>query len=127
QPQPTSPREGYMHQPGTWAMQANRSRPSTTRQPPRYSHKACSAATPTRPPTAARRPTMGQNHRRKQWKKATAAPVIGHPANSSPKPQGRPGPARRPTAPPHGTPRPTKQSSRPAPPPKRGHILINAD
>ncbi|MEQ2305274.1 hypothetical protein AMECASPLE_036087 [Ameca splendens] len=35
---------------------------------------------------------MGQNHRRKQWKKATAAPVTGHPANSTPKPGGCPSP-----------------------------------
>ncbi|MEQ2226239.1 hypothetical protein ILYODFUR_025554, partial [Ilyodon furcidens] len=92
QPQPSSPREGYKHQPGTWAMQANRSRPSTTRQPPRCSHKTSSAAPPTQLPTAARRPTMGMYHRRKQWKNATAAPVTGHPANSTPKPRGRPSP-----------------------------------
>ncbi|MEQ2249555.1 hypothetical protein ILYODFUR_030623 [Ilyodon furcidens] len=113
-----------MHQPGTWAMQANHSRPSTTRQPPRCSHKTCSTAPPTRPPTAARCPTMGQNHRRKQWKKATTAPVTGDLANSTPKPRGHPSlPATRTL---HGAPQPTKQSIRPAPPPKRGHIPINA-
>ncbi|KAK5620843.1 hypothetical protein CRENBAI_018021 [Crenichthys baileyi] len=60
-------------------MQANRSKPSTAHQPPRCSHKTRSAAPPTRPATAARRPNHGPEPQ-KQWKKATAAPVSGHPA-----------------------------------------------
>ncbi|KAK5606758.1 hypothetical protein CRENBAI_016103 [Crenichthys baileyi] len=72
-------------------MQANRSKPSTAHQLPRCSRKTRSAAPPTRPATAARRPNHGPEPQ-KQWKKATAAPVSGHPANPTPKPRECPSP-----------------------------------
>ncbi|KAK5612441.1 hypothetical protein CRENBAI_020631 [Crenichthys baileyi] len=104
QPQPTSPQEGYMHQPGTWAMQANRSKPSTAHQPPRCSHKTRSAAPPTRPATAARRPTMGQNHR-SSGRRPRPHQFPGTPPTPPPNPGSAP--ARGPPAPPHGALRPT--------------------
>ncbi|XP_047210262.1 extensin-like [Girardinichthys multiradiatus] len=122
QPHPTSPREGYMHLPGTWAMQANRSRPSTTHQPPRCSHKTCSATPPTQPQPSARpwaRTTEGSSGRRPRQHQ-----LPGTPPTPPPNPGGAP--AHRPPAPLHGAPQPTKQSSGPAPPPKQGHIPIKS-
>ncbi|MEQ2293741.1 hypothetical protein AMECASPLE_036606 [Ameca splendens] len=62
-----------MHQLGNWAGQANRSRPSTSHQPPQSRHKTCFTALPTRTPTVALRPARGKIHRRKHWRKATTA------------------------------------------------------
>ncbi|MED6295067.1 hypothetical protein CHARACLAT_027586, partial [Characodon lateralis] len=101
--QHTSPQEGYMHQPGTSGqpLQAKHNQPAAPVQSQdMLRHPTHPTANP------AWHPTMGYNHRRKEWKKATAAPVTGCPANSTLIPQGTP--ACRPPAPLHGAPRPTR-------------------
>ncbi|XP_047233560.1 extensin-like [Girardinichthys multiradiatus] len=59
-------------------MRAKRSRPSTPHQPSRCSHKTCSAAPPTRPPTTAQRPTPGQEAVERRPNPGAPQP-IGHP------------------------------------------------
>ncbi|XP_047246486.1 basic proline-rich protein-like [Girardinichthys multiradiatus] len=66
--------------------------PSTPRQPSQCSHKTCSAAPPTRPPSAAQRPTPGQDHRRKPWKEGHGGPSYPAPSQPHPQTRGRPSP-----------------------------------
>ncbi|KAK5606677.1 hypothetical protein CRENBAI_017206 [Crenichthys baileyi] len=103
---PPSQPSGQCQQPQLASGQTNRSRPSTTHQLPQCRHKTCSNS------PAPKRTTVA-------WcsgRAITAPKLRSFPSMPAP---------YTPTLP-HGIPRHTKQTSRPAPPPKRNHIPINA-
>ncbi|KAK5611390.1 hypothetical protein CRENBAI_017398 [Crenichthys baileyi] len=79
---------------------------------PQCTHKTCSTAPPTRPPSIVLPPARGKSHRRKHWSNATTARQgPGTPPTPHSNPGGAPG-CRPPTLP-HSTPGRTKQAGQP--------------